>query len=69
MRIDVFSNTTFIGEFDSVDIIKNNDSISAGKIITLKNNIYCINNVALKKNGTLHLDVYNASSSLMTELP
>jgi hypothetical protein len=57
MKIHVFTNRMFVGEFSREKIFNDRNLISVGTVLNLDNKNYCVYNVALRKDGTLVLEV------------
>ncbi|MCG7318022.1 hypothetical protein [Brevibacillus laterosporus] len=58
MKIKIFTNKSFLGEFSLDSIFGENSLVSAGSIVRLNEKQYCVDNVTLKKDQTIKLDVH-----------
>lgn len=58
MKVKVFTNKSYLGEFNADSIFGENTLVSTGSIIRLNEKQYCVDNVTLKKDQSIKLEVH-----------
>ncbi len=57
MKCQIFSNSSFLGEFSFSDLIEKKHSLSTGSIVKIENEFYCVGNVLIRSDETIVLEV------------
>lgn len=56
-KVDVFSNRSFLGQFVLDDLLIGRKLISTGTILFLNEKKYCVDNIILKGENTISIEV------------
>lgn len=58
MKIKVFTNKSYLGEFNADTIFGENNLVSIGTILRINERQYCVDSVTLKKDQSIKLEVH-----------
>jgi len=59
MNVDVFHNNTYMGTFPMEKFFNKNKTLGVGSIITVNELNYCIDDVYIRKEGTVVVSCYD----------